>query len=599
MFNKRPINPARHTSLKQGLDSGYPDLSHKIYEDLSKQQKDSTQVIALDGTNGANFQQAIQSLYTVFNKNEYQLDFISTDSFLKTGEKIRQEFKDYITDNRAFGYVSEHEIHDYFVSNAKSQVEKTIASYTDSFKDKGKHLLVIFGTGAHWLAEGAVNFSVYFDVSREYQELKYKKNLLNFGMNWNIDAVEKYKIAYFVEWPILEKYRKQFLQKFNFYVDMNDSSQPVFINVEELYYLIDDIAGYPMRVKPFFMPGIWGGQYLKKIAGLPDEMTNCAWNFEPIAPENSILLSYHDQVIELPFVIVVQQSYQKILGDRIANLFGDFFPIRMNYLDTIDGDNLSCQVHPKQDYIRETFNDVMEQQESYYVMEQQPDSKVYLGLTEQCTKKGFLTAVESSQKSGKPIPFTDYIQSWNANKEDLFLIPTGTVHASGKGNFVLEISATTWWYTFKVYDYVRKDLDGKPRPINIEYGFDNIDFSRKTSWVKDNLMTKPKLLQQQGENQEFLLGKRDDLVFYVNRIHVTDEWNDHTNGEFILLNLVEGEHIKIISSEEEDIFVELHYAEAYIIPGSFGSFKIRNLGKQPCKIIKAGVSDEWDVSVNG
>lgn len=126
MFNKRPINPARHTSLKQGLDSGYPDLSHKIYEDLSKQQKDSTQVIALDGTNGANFQQAIQSLYTVFNKNEYQLDFISTDSFLKTGEKIRQEFKDYITDNRAFGYVSEHEIHDYFVSNAKSQVEKTI-----------------------------------------------------------------------------------------------------------------------------------------------------------------------------------------------------------------------------------------------------------------------------------------------------------------------------------------------------------------------------------------------------------------------------------------------------------------------------------------
>jgi mannose-6-phosphate isomerase class I len=276
----------------------------------------------------------------------------------------------------------------------------------------------------------------------------------------------------------------------------------------------------------------------------------------------------------------------EIMGERNVRLFGDYFPVRFDYLDTMDGDNLSCQVHPKQRFVRERFNEFMEQQESYYVMEKQGDAKVYLGLTEGCTPEAFREAAERSQVTGEPIAFTDYVQEWESEKGGLYLIPTGTVHCSGKDNFVLEISATTWWFTFKIYDYVRKDLDGKPRPMNIDYAFDNIDFSRKGKWVQENLIPSPRLLRTQGSNEE-----------YVHRIHLDDRWEDAAEGEFVMLNLVEGEHVAVVSLEDGAVYAELRYAESYIIPAAFGAYTIVNRGGSPCKLIKAGVSKQWNVSL--
>ena len=384
---------------------------------------------------------------------------------------------------------------------------------------------------------------------------------------------------------------------FDYYVDMNDDNKPVIITTDDLIKGIEDISQYPFRVKPFLMSGIWGGQFIKKLADLPKDMVNCAWSFEPIAPENSILLGYYGTTIEIPFLIILAFTHKKIMGERIVELFGDFFPIRFDYLDTIDGGSLSCQVHPNQDYIRRHFNEFLEQQESYYIMSNQENSKVSLGLTDMCEKEEFCNEILKSQTDSKPLDVKRYVNEWNSRQGDLFLIPPGTVHFSGKGNLVLEISATTWWYTFKIYDFLRKDLDGRPRPINIEHAFNNINFGRKTEWVKSNLIPKPMPARKCGENEEYVLGRRDDCLFYVNRIHLNDMLTDNTNGEFMILNLVEGEKVRIISVENESAYIDIEYAEAYIIPAVFGEFKLINLGKKMCKIIKAGVSLDWKVNL--
>ncbi|MDQ8738471.1 hypothetical protein [Paenibacillus sp. LHD-38] len=144
---------------------------------------------------------------------------------------------------------------------------------------------------------------------------------------------------------------------------------------------------------------------------------------------------------------------------------------------------------------------------------------------------------------------------------------------------------------------MRKDLDGKPRPINADHGFRNIDFDKTTSWVKENLIPVPQLLQSQGGNEEYLLGQREDLLFYVRRIHLQTEWHDRTDGEFVMYNLVEGESVRIVSLADESVFVDLNYAESYILPSVFGAYKIVNLTETPCKLIKAGVSPEWNLSL--
>lgn len=590
MFNKYPINPVRQPFSKQPISKGYEALTELLKASLDE-KTDTPPRIIVDGTHGADFQSFIRHTASAIEKQGWSLNVQSTAGYLKSGETLREEFDRNITENRAFGYVTEGEIEAYFVLDARETLANRLK------EQNGRTAFIVFGPGAYWLAGERSSTVLFLDVSREYQQIQHKKQLLNFGMSWNRDSVEKYKISYFVEWPILETYRKRIFQNIDLYLDMNKPEEPVFLTISDLEAMIRRVAQSPLRVKPFFAPGIWGGQYLKDMADLPKEWVNCAWSFEPIAPENSILIGYGGDVIEVPFLIVMALEYKAIMGERPVSLFGDYFPVRFDYLDTMNGDKLSCQVHPKQDYVREHFNEFMTQQESYYIMEQKKDAKVYLGLTEGTERENFQNAVLQAQETGVPMEFTEYVNEFDSNKGDLFLIPPGTVHASGIDNLVLEVSSTTWWFTFKLYDYLRKDLDGKPRPINADHGFRNIDYDKTTSWVKQNLIPEPQLLQSQGGNEEYLLGQRDDLLFYVRRIHLQTEWLDQTDGEFVMYNLVEGDSVRIVSIADESIFVDLNYAESYILPSVFGAYKIVNLTETPCKLIKAGVSPEWNVSL--
>ncbi|MDF2958458.1 MAG: mannose-6-phosphate isomerase [Paenibacillus sp.] len=586
MFNKRPVNPVRNQDLPSYLNTGYEAIVQLLQS--KRQELDSGPlVVGIDGTHGADFERIRQVLEQAYAADK--VAFLATGTYLMTGEQIRNHFQENITDNRAFGYFTNEEISSYFQADSKER----FTALLEGLRQEDYSLIIVIGTGAHWLGGDRYDLNIFADVSREWQQVKHKLGMLNFGFDSNIDNVEKYKIALFVEWPVLETYRKRHLSEMDYYLDMNNEELPVLTAVSGLLPLIRDISMYPLRVKPFFAPGIWGGQLLKEIADLPKDWINCAWSFEPIAPENSILIGQAGNVIEIPFLLVMAFGHQDILGKRIVDLFDDYFPVRFDYLDTVDGSNLSCQVHGKQEFVRKHFNEFMEQQESYYIMEQKGDSKVYMGFTEHTDGEQFLQAVQASQETGIPIDFTDYVQEWDSKKGDLFLIPTGTVHCSGQNNLVLEISSTTWWFTFKVYDYVRKDLDGKPRPINIDFAAENLDFYKKTNWVKDNLIARPQLVREQGANQEYLLGQRDDLLFYVRRIHLQDQFEDDTNGEFLMLNLVEGEKVRIVSCEDESVYVELAYAESYVLPAVFGRFKLVNLGSVPCKLIKAGVSPNW------
>lgn len=603
MFEKRPSNPIRSNTpidpgvapfAQPGLHSGYASILQPLLQ-MGHQPPTSSIRVAIDGTHGAQFQLAIQHIQEQLEKHGHHVAIMSSSSFVKPGEELRSFFADNITDNRAFGYFTRSTLEDYFIPDA----QESFLAYLDDLELPANQIsfIITYGPGAFWLGQEQYDLSFFLDVSREYQQMQHKKQLLNFGFSYNLDDVEKYKICLFVEWPVFESYRKAILEHVQYYVDMNAPQEPNVTTTHTLRQMIHHLAQAPMRVKPFFAPGMWGGQYLKKFANLPQDWVNCAWGFEPIAPENSILLEYNGSIIEVPFLTIMHYEHPAILGDRLVDLFGDYFPIRFDYLDTIDGDNLSCQVHPKQDYIRSEFNEFMTQQESYYIMEKQGPSTVYLGLTEDCTKESFIEAVQTAQETAVPINIADYVNEFQAEKGDLYLIPTGTVHASGKNNLVLEISSTTWWFTFKIYDFLRKGLDGKPRPINIEHALPNIDFHKKTSWVKENLIAKPKLLRAQGSNEEYVLGQRDDLLFYVHRLHVTDSWNDQTNQEMVMYNLVEGERVRIVSVNDETVFVEFSLAESYILPAAFGAYRIVNLGEQPCKLIKAGVSKDWDVSL--
>ncbi len=331
---------------------------------------------------------------------------------------------------------------------------------------------------------------------------------------------------------------------------------------------------------------------MKHHMQLDPSKPNYAWSYELITPENGVMFQDGALRIEVPFELLMAQAALNIQGEQVLEHFGDSFPIRFNYDDTMGGGNLSCQVHPQADYARREFGLDYTQDETYYVMRTGTGGLCYLGLKEGLDPQAFRRAAEHARDQGIPFDTEDYVNAWPARVHDLFLIPAGTVHNSGSNNVVLEISATPYLYTFKIYDYLRRDLDGKLRPIHIERAWDNIEFSRQTRWVRRNLMPSPSIIRAGEGWTEYSIGDHPLLFFAIHRAEFGQTYEDNTQGErFHVLNLVEGEAAVIEWSGGAHT---LRYAETIVVPAATGRYRLRYKSSGLCKVVKAYVKDLQD-----
>jgi mannose-6-phosphate isomerase class I len=168
-----------------------------------------------------------------------------------------------------------------------------------------------------------------------------------------------------------------------------------------------------------------------------------------------------------------------------------------------------------------------------------------------------------------------YINKFPAVKHDHFLIPAGTVHCSGRNSMVLEVSATPYIFTFKLWDWARPGLDGKPRPIHLQHGAANICWDRRTGWVKRNLIHRIEEVAR-GEGWREERTGLHELEFIETRRHWFTAVVPHdTQGTVNVLNLVAGDRVTVESPADAFEPFEVHYAETFIVPASVGRYTIR------------------------
>ena len=409
--------------------------------------------------------------------------------------------------------------------------------------------------------------------------MRYRKGMSNWNVE-NSDApiLTKYKRGFFVEWRMADRHKVANYKNFDYVLDTNVANEPKLVSGEAFFAGLHETAHRPFRVVPYFDAGVWGGQWMKEVCDLDREAENFAWSFDGVPEENSLYLRYGDVRIEVPSTNVVFYRPQALLGTKVHARFGTEFPIRFDFLDTMGGQNLSLQVHPLTEYIQQTFGMHYTQDESYYILDCKEEAKVYLGVKEGIKPEEMIEDLKSAQRGEMSFDAEKYINTFDVKKHDHFLIPAGTIHCSGKDTMVLEISATPYIFTFKLWDWDRLGLDGLPRPIHIEHGEKVIDWTRTTAWVERELVNP---IEQVAEGEGYIeerTGLHEREFIETRRHWFTETVHHTTQGSVNVLNLVEGEEAVVESPTGEFEPFVVHYAETFIIPESVKAYTIRPHG---------------------
>ncbi len=529
--------------------------------------------IAVDGMWGIDWEQIEAAFRKECAQRGYGLRSWSTLRALRGPDELLAAFRGWLTDNPTFGRVCDQPLEEYFHPSVLRRLAQGFAGDGD--------VILVHGPHAIGPATGGADVRVYGDLPRE--DIIAGQATLG-TMGFSAPGHDPYKIAYYVEWPLLESHQRGVLPNVDFYASFH-GGQVRWVHGATLRELVRAVSRQPFRCNPFFMPGVWGGHRLQQAAGIGADWKNCAWDFEIVAPESSITIGRGESTITVPFRLLMWQQGRAIIGERGFLYFGEYFPIRFNYLDTMGGTNLSCQVHPDAAYIHERFGEPIAQHESYYIVESRPGARVYLGFREGTTREAFSTAVRAAE-DGVPMEVDAFVQSWPSRPGDYFLIPAGTVHCSGADNLVLEVSSTPYWYTFKLYDYLRPDLTGKPRPISTAFGLDVLDFRRDAPWVRSRLLPEPAVVRQEPGGREVHVGS-SDLTFYgCNRMEIDRTMRDATRGSVHILAVIGGPAVDIVSEADPGMRIRAEYLETFVVPEAFGAYRLEAVG-DPCQILKA------------
>jgi mannose-6-phosphate isomerase class I len=508
---------------------------------------------------------------------------------LKPEPEIDQMCEPFLGGNDpVFGYLCPFDLPQFFAAEKLAELAGRVR--------QARGLVLVVGVGATLVAEGEL--LVFADLGRwEIQGRQRRKEIGNLGCNnTSASAGVKYKRAFFVDWRVADRWKKPLLRRMDFLLDTNNRKAPKLAQGAAVRHGLQQVATRPFRVVPFFDPGPWGGQWMKEVCDLDRSVPNYAWCFDCVPEENSLLLGFGAHRIEVPAINLVFDQPQGLLGDPVHARFGDEFPIRFDFLDTMQGGNLSFQVHPLTEYIQQKFGMHYTQDESYYMLEAGPEACVYLGLKEGVEPAALAADLRTAQAGGAPFPDAKYVNRWPAKKHDHFLIPAGTCHCSGKDSMVLEISATPYIFTFKMWDWARLGLDGKPRPIHLEHGLANIQWDRTTPWVKEQLINRFEPVTRGDGWREERTGLHEREFIETRRHWFTGATPHHTGGgergSVNVLNLVQGEEALVESPQGAFEPFVVHYAETFIVPAAVGAYTIRPGGRAAgaeCATLKAFV----------
>ena len=589
--------PKLSEETKSSLQKGIVNVGNAIMSSLLDKE---VCVIAFEGYATAEFYPLVNYCVQLLKKENRNCLAINVAEYYKDSKTLEKQFeKNLPTDKEKDPVLLFGKRVDggYEIIFDKEKYAKLLTKVEQEKQNDTIILLYGFGSAYSKEIRRLIDKIVYLDLIPKEAVLRAKSGRsVNLGDQYARPFKEMMRRNYYVDFELALNLRSYLLENrlIDYYVDTTKEYK--LLPKDAFFAICDEMSKMPFRPKPVYIEGVWGGQYIKSLRRIPDTMKNVAWSFDFIPMEVSVAIEIGDEVIDIPFYTFLRSVGKQIMGEKCEEKFQGYFPIRFNYDDTFHSSgNMSIQVHSGAEYNIENYNEFGRQDESYYVVVAGHGAKTYLGFQNDIDPQEFIAEAKHSEKEHTLIDYQKYIYAVESKPGVQVMIPAGTIHASGRDQVILEIgSLTIGSYTYKMYDYLRLDLDGIPRPIHTYHGTNVLRTERNAEWVRNNVARESYVLREGEGWKEKILGEHELLYFSLRHLEFEKEIEDDTNGKFQVLSLVDGQSVIIESIDHPEFSYVQNYLDIVVVPASVGRYRIRNLADCPVIVHKTTLKDGFE-----
>ena len=223
---------------------------------------------------------------------------------------------------------------------------------------------------------------------------------------------------------------------------------------------------YPLKFHPVLRTMVWGGDRIAAYKGIETDQPSIGESWEVSAYPGMESVVAEGALAGRTLSSLVEEYRGKLVGEPVYARCGDEFPLLVKFIDARA--DLSIQVHPDDAMARRVHGEQNGKTEMWYVMDSAPDAHLYSGITRPFTPEEYERLIAEDR-------IVDVLADHPVKEGDVFFLPAGRIHAICAGTFLAEIQQTSD-LTYRIYDYNRPGLDGKPRPLHTDKAKEAIDY---------------------------------------------------------------------------------------------------------------------------
>lgn len=305
---------------------------------------------------------------------------------------------------------------------------------------------------------------------------------------------------------------------------------------------------YPIKFQPVFQERVWGGRELERFGySLPKGHIGEGWMISD--HPNGITQACNGPLKGMGLDEIRETYGKELFGTKNPSHLSRF-PLLIKLLDCKD--DLSVQVHPNDHYEKLPPGE-LGKTEMWYVLDAKPDAKIIYGLKSEYGSRDKLAKLIEEDR------ILEGLQQVDVKAGDAFYIPAGTVHALGKGVLVAEIQQNSDT-TYRLYDYNRPGLDGKPRELHVEDSLNVISYSNENATHTHTDQLQPKQWMTLASSPYFL----------VELGTLQDKWEMNTTPDSFVIHIIcEGTG----TLEWNDDSLHVSAGDCFLLPANLGAYQ--------------------------